>query len=70
MTDVEFPEEQAFMNNSRQAQGGQSARPRGLFGLVIRSGLAKDETGALIILAAAGVLAFILAGIILFLARS
>lgn len=70
MNDVEFPEEQSFMNSSRQAKGGQSGRPSGLFGLVIRTGLAKDETGALVILAAAGALALVLAGTILFLALS
>ncbi len=70
MNDVEFPEEQSFMDSSRQAKGGQPPRQSGLFGLVIRTGLAKDETGALVILSAAGILAFALAGIILFLALS
>ena len=70
MNDVEFPEEQAFLTSSQQAKSEQLSRPSGLFGLIIRTGLAKDETGALIILSAAGILAFALAGIILFIALS
>ncbi len=68
MNNVEFPEEQSFINASAAKQGGRIQKPRGLFGMVIRSGLAKDETGALVILAAAGLLALILAGAVLFVA--
>ena len=70
MSEVEFPEEQAFIKAST---GGPTERPvgtRGLFGLIIRTGLAKDETGALLVLSVAGVIALVLAFGIFFVALS
>lgn len=70
MSDVEFPEEQSFMNASAPKHSEQGKNPPGFFGVIIRFGLAKDEKGALVILSAVGVLALALTGIVLFLALS
>ncbi len=69
MSDVEFPEEQEFIKSASWRRDTGTKRPNGLLGLVIRTGLAKDETGAMIILVACGVIALILAVLILFVAR-
>lgn len=62
MSEVEFSEEKAY--NASIQRAVEAAPKKGLSNLPIKLGLAKDETGATIVLALAGVIAAILAVII------
>ena len=62
MTDVEFSEETAYNASLERTQ--KKAPKKGLLNFVIKSGLAKDETGAIIILVVIGILAFVLSVVI------
>ncbi len=70
MTDVEFSEEKAYKASYDEAAEKASASQRGLLKLPIRLGLAKDETGATIVLAAVGILAVVLAVVIFLFVKS
>ncbi len=63
MPNVEFSEERAY-SNALDMRGRPPAK--GLRALVLRLGLAKDETGADIILSGVAILATILAVIVFF----
>ncbi len=63
MSDVEFSEEKAY--NASLERAIQSAPKKGLGSLPIKLGLAKDETGANIVLGGVGILAIVI-GIIVF----
>ena len=67
MSDVEFSEEKADDASLKRAL--ETAPKKGIGNLPVRLGLAKDETGATIVLIGVGVLAVILALIIFLLAR-
>lgn len=60
MSNVEFSEEKAY-EASLERHRTDGVRERGLIGLVIRLGIAKDRTGANIMLIALAVLAVLLA---------
>ncbi len=64
MENVEFSEEKAYNATLDKAVERATSNEKSLSTLPIRLGLAKDETGATIILVGIGVLAFILAAII------
>lgn len=63
MSDVEFSEEKAYDASLQRA--AENAPKKGLGNLPIKFGLAKDETGATIVLAGIGILALVL-GVIIF----
>ena len=62
MSDVEFSEETAYTASLQRTQ--KKAPKRGLLNLLIKIGLAKDETGAIIVLVVIGILAFVLSVVI------
>lgn len=62
MSNVEFSEEKASIASIQQRPA--DAEKKGVSDLPVRLGLAKDETGSTIILAAVGVFALILAIVI------
>lgn len=64
MPNVEFSEEEAYTASLRDAAKERGGRTRGLAHFIIRIGLAKDETGANIILVGVAVLAVLLAVVI------
>ena len=66
MSDVEFSEEKAYDASIQKALS--KAPKKGISMLPIKLGLAKDETGATIVLVGIGALALILAVIIFVLA--
>ena len=62
MAEVEFSEEKAY--NASMKRALESAPKRGIANLPIKLGLAKDETGATIVMVGVGILALVLAVII------
>jgi len=64
MADVEFSEETAYKASLKKAV--EAVPKKGLMTLPIKLGLAKDETGATIVLVAVGVVAVVL-GVLIFL---
>lgn len=64
MANVEFSEEEAYQASLRDAAKERGLGTRGLTYFVIRIGLAKDKTGAGIILIGVAVLAALLAVVI------
>ena len=62
MSDVEFSEEAAY--NASLQRTLKKTPKKGLLNFVIKVGLAKDETGAIIILISIGILAFVLSVVI------
>ena len=66
MSNVEFSEEKAYNASLERMTQKAQKEVKGLNRLPITLGLAKDETGATIVLSVVGVLAFVL-GVIIFL---
>ena len=66
MANVEFSEEKAYNASLEKVTQKAEKEAKGLSRIPIALGLAKDETGATIILAGVGVVAFIL-GVVIFL---
>ncbi|MDO8594808.1 MAG: hypothetical protein Q7R93_04860 [bacterium] len=66
MSDVEFSEEKAYNAALEDANKKAAAKDRSISSLPIRLGLAKDETGSIIVLVGVGLLAFVLAAVIFF----
>lgn len=66
MSNVEFSEEKAYNASLEKVTQKAAREVKGLNRIPIALGLAKDETGATVVLSGMGVLAFIL-GVIIFL---
>lgn len=66
MSNVEFSEEKAYNASLEKVTQKAAREVKGLSKIPIALGLAKDETGATIVLAGVGALALIL-GVIIFL---